>query len=122
MPFGLLLVGGPVLLSALFTPQPQSENSLSCKIVETNVPWNPPGKMNVTVDGNSVGSFDFDSNGTKSLDFDCSSGSHGFTFKVNGTQISCSGSFAVDNGHTQFIPAMRLFPNGTTACSLSRSQ
>lgn len=97
----------------------RAQSNLTCSIDKTQAPWNPPGKMNVEVDGTAVGSFNFDSNGTGSLSFACTSGSHKFTLKVDGTQVSCSGAFVPDSNHTHFVPFMRLNPDQTTVCALT---
>lgn len=96
----------------------QSTDQLSCKILATTYPWNPPGTMNVSIDGTSVGSFGFDQTGSKSLDFSCTVGRHSFTFEVDGTNISCSASFSVSAKKTQFSPYMRVAPDGKTTCGL----
>ena len=106
-------------LFPFLTPRSISAQSLTCSIDKTSTPWNPPGKMNVAIDGTGVGSFTFDLNGTSSLDFACSAGSHDFVFNVDGAQVSCSGTFAPDQNHTHFLPAMRLNADKTTSCSLT---
>jgi hypothetical protein len=94
------------------------DDNLACTISATDRAWNPPGTMDVAIDGADVGSFDFGPNGSKSLDFSCTEGKHSFTFTVEGTNISCSATFRVSKSKTKFVPGMFVSPNGTTSCGL----
>jgi hypothetical protein len=117
--FGIaaLLILGSVSFGQTQAPS-QDSNQLSCEILATTQPWNPPGTMNVSIDGASVGSFAFDQTGSKSLDFSSAAGRHNFTFEVDGTNISCSASFSISASKTQFSPMMRVAPDGKTSCGL----
>jgi hypothetical protein len=104
-------------------PEPQSNggkaaDTLKCSIQSTSVPWNPPGTARVRIDGQSVGSFHFGPNGSSSLKFDCTEGDHRFQFSVVGTPVSCSGTFDVDKGDTDFSPTIFVSPFGQVTCSL----
>jgi len=100
--------------------QPAADQSTqTCTIVGSTHYWNPPGTMDVTVDGSDIGNFQFGPSGNTSLSFSCTSGSHSFTFAANfanGASASCSGSFSVGQ-NLNFAPQMNIGPNGTT-CSL----
>jgi hypothetical protein len=96
----------------------QQGDTLSCKILATTRPWNPPGVMDVFIDGNSIGSFKFGPNGSDELAFACTEGNHSFTFSVENTNISCSASFSVTSSKTTFSPMMWVAPNGAVTCGL----
>jgi hypothetical protein len=96
----------------------QQDDDLSCKISATSQPWNPPGVMDVSIDGTNVGSFNFGPNGSTALNFSCTAGRHTFTFSIENTNVSCSASFSVSKDKTSFTPMMWIAPNGTVSCGL----
>ena len=98
--------------------QDDDEENLKCKILGTSVPWNPPGTMDVSIDGDDIGSFDFGPDGSESLSFSCTRGNHTFRFQIEGTRVSCSGGLRIGRG-LRFLPAMRVAPNGYSVCSLT---
>jgi|SRR5579864_593172 len=109
----------PSISSSTQSGEPvQQGQNLSCTILATSQPWNPPGVMDVSIDGSSVGSFKFGPNGSEALDFTCRAGKHGLTFAVENTNTSCSASFTVSGGKTKFSPMMWIAPNGTVSCGL----
>jgi len=108
----------PSSASAQLRDPVQEGKNLSCTISATNQPWNPPGVMDVSIDGASIGSFKFGPNGSDALDFSSTAGKHGFTFEVEGTNFSCSASFTVSANKTKFSPMMRISPDGKTYCGL----
>jgi len=115
---GTGIAGPGKLISQKIISPVQDDQTLSCKILATSQPWNPPGTMDVSIDGTSVGSFDFGPNGSTSLVFSCTAGRHSFTFTVDGTNISCSASFTVTTKKTDFSPMMRVAPDGNVSCGL----
>jgi hypothetical protein len=60
----LLFLSSAPFVKAQSTSPSQSSNQMSCKILATSQPWNPPGTMNVSIDDTNVGSFAFDQNGS----------------------------------------------------------
>ena len=93
-------------------------SSTTCSIMGTSFAWNPPGTMDVSVDGSSVGSFSFGPGGSDELDFTCTPGRHSFRFSIEGTPIVCAGLLRIGTS-TTFIPAMRVDPMGNSVCSLT---
>lgn len=114
----VLLVASAAANAQQDSTRVQGSKSLTCEIASTNQPWNPPGVMDVSIDGSSVGSFRFGPQGSESLKFDCAAGGHTFSFAVEGTNITCSASFSVTSDKTKFTPMMRVAPNGSVICGL----
>lgn len=104
--------------TSITVAQQSDDQSSTCTIAGTSVPWNPPGTMVVTIDGTSVGSFDFGPNGSDSLDFSCTPGRHTFSFAIANTAIRCAGVLNIGSGLT-FLPAMRVDQLGNSICSLT---
>lgn len=99
--------------------QTQAAPALSCTIDATNYPWNPPGKMDVKIDGVSVGAFSFSQRGSSAVNFSCTPGVHSFRMQADGTSINCEGDFSVDAQHTDFLPTMNMLAGGQTVCGMS---
>jgi len=100
-------------------PIDDDDKQLKCRILGTSFPWNPPGTMNVSIDGEDVGSFDYGADGSEPMNFSCTRGNHTFRFSVDGTRISCSGALRIGK-QLRFIPGMRVNPyNGAAVCSLT---
>ncbi len=124
-----VLVAAAFLLFAVVRPVPAMARSatgpvtvaeqLTCTIESTTRPWNPPGTMDVQIDGQDQGNFQFGPSGNTGLTWSCYPGPHAFTLTANfanGTSTSCSGSFTVGS-NPNFFAQMNIGPNGTT-CSL----
>jgi hypothetical protein len=94
----------------------------NCNITSTTRPWYPAGTMDVQIDGQDIGNFQFGPGGNTGLSWQaplCTAGPHSFEFTANfttGASTSCSGSFTVGT-NTNFFAQMNIGPNGTT-CSL----
>jgi hypothetical protein len=100
----------------------KKQESSSCQILGTNIPWNPVGRASVAVDGQVVGTFDFGPAGSSALEFECSAGPHNFhieTLDAYGGRGFCNGGFSVSESSKQFVPAIRVNGYGMQ-CALNR--
>jgi hypothetical protein len=115
------LVGLPCAAPAQGGTAPQAPPA-TCNITSTTRPWYPPGTMDVQIDGQDIGNFQFGPGGNTGLNWQaplCTPGPHSFQFTANfstGVSTSCSGSFTVGS-NTNVFAQMNIGPNGTT-CSL----
>lgn len=89
----------------------------TCTIPATSSPLQP-ATITVSVDGTTVGSITLSQQGSTAVTFQCTDGTHQFTFAADQPPATCNGSFTVDANDVNFAWMMRPTPSGLT-CSLT---